>query len=91
MLPPHLAARLDAKGWTVPPVLKWLKKAGGVSEREFARTWNTGIGMVIVVKDLNVPAAIETLTKAGERPLRIGKLVKNTGEGVVMRAMEHWD
>ena len=91
MLPKHLAAEVDVKSWSVPPVLKWLKKAGNVRSREFARTWNTGLGMVIVVKESNIKAAIDTLTNAGEQPIRIGKLTKNAGEGVVLHGMENWD
>ncbi|WPH00782.1 phosphoribosylformylglycinamidine cyclo-ligase-like protein [Acrodontium crateriforme] len=91
MLPKHLAADIDVSTWPVPPVLTWLKKAGGVSHREFARTWNTGLGMVIVVKPSKVDEAIATLTAAGEKPVKIGSLVKMTGEQVILHNTEHWD
>lgn len=91
MLPKHLAADVDVSSWPVPAVLKWLKTAGGVSNREFARTWNTGIGMVIVVKEVDSQAAVDTLTRNGEHPIRIGKLVKKTSEDVVFHGLEHWD
>lgn len=44
MLPKHLAAEMHADKWSVPPVLRWLKSAGKLSEREFATTFNTGLG-----------------------------------------------
>ena len=91
MLPKHLAAEIDASTWPVPDVLQWLKKAGNVSSREFARTWNTGLGMVIAVKEANVAAAIETLSNAGESVHKIGRLVSRTGEGVILQNFEHWD
>lgn len=91
MLPKHLAAEVDASAWPVPDVLQWLKKAGNVSSREFARTWNTGLGMVIVVKEANVAAAIDTLTNAGESVHKIGRLVARTDEGVILRNFDHWD
>ena len=91
MLPKQLAAEIDVRSWTIPAVLKWLKKAGNVSSKEFARTWNTGLGMVIAVSDANAQAAIDALSSAGEQPIRIGKLVKNESEGVVLRGLEHWD
>ena len=50
ILPPHLAASLDASTWEVPAVLTWLRRAGKVTAREFARTWNAGLGMVVVVR-----------------------------------------
>ncbi|KAF2456922.1 phosphoribosylformylglycinamidine cyclo-ligase [Lineolata rhizophorae] len=49
MLPAHLRAELRAGAWEVPGVLRWLKREGGVRAEEFARTWNAGLGMVVVV------------------------------------------
>lgn len=49
MLPKSLAAELDAAFWECPDVLKWLKQAGHVNDHEFARTFNTGLGMILVV------------------------------------------
>ncbi|EME81781.1 uncharacterized protein MYCFIDRAFT_32735 [Pseudocercospora fijiensis CIRAD86] len=91
MLPKHLAAEIDASAWPVPDVLMWLKKAGGVSSKEFARTWNTGLGMVIAVKESQVAAATEALIGEGEKVYRVGKLVSMQGEGVVLKNFEHWD
>nr|OQO05997.1 hypothetical protein B0A51_17948 [Rachicladosporium sp. CCFEE 5018] len=91
MLPKTLAAEVDASTWDVPPVLKWLKKSGVVSDREFARTWNTGLGMVIVVEESKVNAAIDVLRSEGEKVCRIGRLVKYAGEGVVLSKTEGWN
>lgn len=91
MLPDHLAADLDASTWDVPEVLKWFKKKGRVSNREFARTWNTGLGMVIVVTEAHAEEAMQTLAQAGEKPVKVGKLVKKSGEGVILRGTENWD
>ena len=90
MLPQHLAADLDVTSWTVPAVLRWLKRAGNVSDREFARTWNTGLGMVIVVQAAKAQYAIDTLLQAGEKPIRIGTLACNEGQQVLLRGMESW-
>ena len=90
MLPKHLAAELEVSSWPLPPVLKWLKKAGNVSDREFARTWNTGLGMVVVVKADKAQSTIDTLSKAGEEAVCIGRLVKNEGDGVILRKLGHW-
>lgn len=91
MLPKHLAAEIDASTWPVPDVLMWLKKAGNVSSREFARTWNTGLGMVIAVKEGQVAEATKALEGAGEKVYRVGRLVAIKDEGVVLRNFEHWD
>ncbi|EMC97177.1 hypothetical protein BAUCODRAFT_121677 [Baudoinia panamericana UAMH 10762] len=90
MLPKHLAAEIDVSTYTVPPVLKWLKQAGNISDREFARTWNTGLGMVLAVSDAKVDIVTKVLSDAGETPIRIGSLVKNSGDSVLLRKTEDW-
>ena len=65
--------------------------AGGVSEREFARTWNTGLGMVLVVEEGNVQEAIEVLEKAGEKVYTVGKLIAKGGVEVVLKNAEVWN
>jgi homoserine kinase len=90
MLPKHLAADVDVSQWQVPAVLKWLKKAGSVNAREFARTWNTGLGMVLAVSSENVDKACQALESAGEPPVKIGTLIKNAGEQVVLHKTELW-
>jgi homoserine kinase len=99
MLPKHLIAEIDAATWPVPPVLLWLKKAGNVSVREFARTWNTGLGMVIVVKKEKVEEARKVLEEqfgSGERVFVVGELRERgageePGEGVALRGTQGWE
>ncbi|KAF2158216.1 phosphoribosylformylglycinamidine cycl [Myriangium duriaei CBS 260.36] len=90
MLPKTLAAELDAKTWEIPEVLRWLKKAGNVEAREFARTWNTGLGMVLVVAGDKVEETKSTLEAAGEKVFVVGKLTKRGEEEVVVRNMDVW-
>ncbi|KAL8667955.1 MAG: hypothetical protein Q9202_000421 [Teloschistes flavicans] len=90
MLPSHLAASLDAREWSMPEVLKWLKKTGGVEESEFARTFNTGLGMVLVVAADKADVASQELEKAGEKVWRVGQLVERSGEGCTVENMEVW-
>ncbi|XP_072245833.1 trifunctional purine biosynthetic protein adenosine-3 [Leuresthes tenuis] len=49
VLPPELAVDLDASQWSIPSVFSWLHKEGGLSEEEMARTFNCGLGAVLVV------------------------------------------
>ncbi|THX76500.1 phosphoribosylformylglycinamidine cyclo-ligase-like protein [Aureobasidium pullulans] len=91
MLPKTLAAEVDVSAWTVPPVLKWLKEAGNVESREFARTWNTGLGMVIVVSKENAAEAQNVLEEAGERVSVIGKLFTRGEDEVVLKNLESWN
>lgn len=76
MLPTHLRASLDASTWPVPPVLRWLKHAGGLTNDEFARTWNTGLGMVIAVPKERAGEAVALLEREGETVFRVGELVE---------------
>jgi homoserine kinase len=90
MLPDTLAAELDAKTWPVPEVMRWLKQAGRLEDSEFARTFNTGLGMVLVVSEEHAKAATEILQEYGEQVYRVGSLVKKTTEDCTVRNMDVW-
>lgn len=89
MLPDHLRAEVDCETWPLPQVFKWLRKTGELKNEEFARVFNTGLGMVVVVTAENVDEAVRQLESAGEKAYIVGKLIKREGdEGVVLRNME---
>jgi phosphoribosylformylglycinamidine cyclo-ligase len=67
--------------WSVPPVFGWLAKTGGVTADEMLRVFNCGIGMAIVVTD--VDAATELLRNQGESVARIGHIEAGSGEAAV--------
>ncbi|KAF2006375.1 phosphoribosylformylglycinamidine cyclo-ligase [Amniculicola lignicola CBS 123094] len=90
MLPKTLAAELDAKTWPVPAVFKWLKAAGNLENSEFARTWNTGLGMVLVVDANHARQVTEILQEYGEKVYTVGALVKKAEEECVVRNMDVW-
>ena len=91
MLPTSLAAEVDAALWECPDVLKWLKRAGQVSDYEFARTFNTGLGMILVVDPSLVDEAQRQLSDSGERVFRIGHLAPRRVEGCMVQNMERWN
>jgi phosphoribosylamine--glycine ligase/phosphoribosylformylglycinamidine cyclo-ligase len=91
MLPSHLAAEVDVATWSIPPVFKWLKQAGAIANDEFAKTWNTGIGMVAVVKKEDVEQVISDLEASGEKVYTIGKLVSRSGPGCLLKNTSSWD
>jgi phosphoribosylformylglycinamidine cyclo-ligase len=74
-LPDGTVAAL-ATTWPVPPVFKWLAKAGQVEEAEMLRVFNCGVGMAVVVADPDAAAAV--LEAEGETVTRIGTI--ETGE-----------
>lgn len=74
VLPQGLRAALDASRWSMPPVFRWLKTAGGIDDYEFARTFNCGIGMVAVVAPNHADAVAATLIAAGETVYPVGRI-----------------
>ena len=79
VLPATLAAHIDLTNWTPPAVFGWLAKAGRLNDAEMLRTFNCGIGMVIVAKRARVAEVMAALEAAGEAPKIIGQMVVGTG------------
>jgi len=89
VLPAGLGVWLSAASWTVPPVFKWLAKKGGVSSQEMARTFNCGIGMIVIVAPKQADTITKLLTDAGEKVFRIGEVEKNlSGRRVSIQGMD---
>jgi phosphoribosylformylglycinamidine cyclo-ligase len=72
VLPDGTDAIVDANGWQLPPVFRWLKSAGRIEDAEMARAFNCGIGLVIAVAPEKADTAIQKLKAAGEIVSRIG-------------------
>lgn len=73
-LPDALAAEFDWNAWTRPAVFRWLQETGGVPEEDMRRTFNLGIGMVLIVDAGAAGDVITRLEAGGERACVIGKL-----------------
>lgn len=69
----------------LPPVFKWIKHVSGLDDREMLRTFNSGIGMVLIVKADKVTEAKDILKEAGEAVFDLGVLVEGDGEQVEMK------
>lgn len=83
-----LALRLDLKSWTPPAVFPWLAKTGGIEGREMLRTFNCGLGMLVMVKADAVEAVEAALADHGETPVRVGRIEKRTGDAVVFDGLD---
>jgi phosphoribosylformylglycinamidine cyclo-ligase len=79
VLPDDVAADIDASMITLPPMMTWLAAAGGIAADEMARTFNCGIGMVVIVAAEKKDAALRVLTENGESPVVLGSLVPRDG------------
>ncbi|CDZ56079.1 phosphoribosylformylglycinamidine cyclo-ligase [Neorhizobium galegae] len=85
VLPKNLAAEIDLDSIPVPPVFSWLAKTGGVEPKEMLRTFNCGIGMIVVVAPENAQAVADILTGEGEIVVPLGRMVERAeaGPGVI--------
>ena len=71
-----LEARFDWNAWSLPPVFRWLQDVGGVADHELRRTFNCGVGLVLIVDTHDLPDVLEGLVRAGEDAFVIGELAK---------------
>ncbi len=83
VLPDSLSAQVDPDSWNAPQVFKWLEQAGNMTQEEMRRTFNCGIGMIVVVSAERVREVWSAFAAAGEQVHQIGKLVARQPERVV--------
>ena len=79
VMPENTRAQIDASSWQLPPVFQWLQENGNVAQQEMYRTFNCGVGMVLVVNPEDADTAIEMLNAAGESAWRLGEIVSSAG------------
>ena len=75
VLPPGTAARVERASWEVPAIFQWLQRSGGVPDEDMWRTFNMGIGMILVCTPALVDPVLDDLRTRGEHPLLIGEIV----------------
>lgn len=78
VVPKGLATKIDKNSWHIPPMFQWIQHTGGVPESEMFRTFNMGVGMVVVVPQEDVEVALA----AGVGAFVMGEIIQ--GEGVVL-------
>ena len=83
VLPDGLGIEIDLGAWALPPVFEWLIREGGLDRAEALRTFNCGIGMVVIIAPQTAEAAAAGLAEAGETVHRIGTV--GAGKGVSYR------
>ncbi len=83
VLPEGLGAEIDLNAWQLPPVFRWLAEIGDLEEAELLKTFNAGIGMVLVVAPERAEALGALLDEAGEQVFTLGHV--RAGEGLAWR------
>ena len=83
VLPDGVAARINLDALTLRPVFGWLRETGSIAEGEMLKTFNCGVGMVVIVEASARDAVVEALESEGEAVIEMGSLVKRDGDAVV--------
>jgi len=76
VLPKGLGARIALDRIPVLPVFQWLSKAGGIAEKEMLRTFNCGVGMIVVAEPRKAEAVTKVLRREGERVMQLGEIAR---------------
>ncbi|MEJ1096127.1 MULTISPECIES: phosphoribosylformylglycinamidine cyclo-ligase [unclassified Pseudoxanthomonas] len=77
VIPEGLGLDIDVSAWSLPPVFDWLQREGAVENAEMWRTFNCGIGFVLIVSPEQAPALESDLDRLGLAHWRIGQTVKS--------------
>ena len=85
VLPEGLEAVLERRNWQRDPVFDWLQKAGSIESAEMYRTFNCGLGMVVIVPPEHAAAAVKFLAARAETATIVGE-VRAGARGVVIHA-----
>ena len=75
VLPENCQAIVNESAWQWPTLFNWLQQQGNIARDEMYRTFNCGVGMIIVVPADAVATAIEQLNRAGEQAFELGTIV----------------
>ena len=79
VLPEGAGAEIDLDAWDLPGVFRWLAAQGGIDAAEMLKTFNCGIGLILVTAPDQAAVLSEILTAAGETPVRIGTVADTPG------------
>ncbi|XXQ69176.1 phosphoribosylformylglycinamidine cyclo-ligase [Neisseriaceae bacterium B1] len=80
VLPENCVAQIDAQSWELPKLFQWLQQGGNVEAAEMYRTFNCGVGMVVIVSPENADNAEKFLAEQGETVYRLGKIRERVGD-----------
>lgn len=74
ILPENVIAELQYKNWVRPKIFDWLQQNGNIADAEMARTFNCGIGLILVVAAEEVAKLTQILQDHGEKVFQIGEI-----------------
>lgn len=89
ILPEGTAVVIDGDSWPVLPVFPFLKKEGNIDAHEMYRTFNCGIGMLLILNQEDADKAMDILSEQGEKIYRIGYVTKGKKEVTITGGLFH--
>ena len=78
ILSPNLMANINTNTWEMNPIFEWIATRGNISEEEMRKTFNCGIGMVLVIENKNTKETLEILSANGEKAWEIGSIIEGS-------------
>ncbi len=90
VLPDNAQAIIDGNSWQWPIIFNWLQQKGNITSHEMYRTFNCGVGMILVVPADKVKQSLDILTKHGEQAWHIGAIGNKSehAEQVIINGIE---
>ena len=86
VLPHGTAALIDRSAWAVPPIFSWLQRSGSIPDEDMLRTFNMGVGLIIVTgRDQAEPLIDELAARGGHKACVIGEVVRGEPPTVAYR------
>jgi phosphoribosylformylglycinamidine cyclo-ligase len=76
IVPKGLGLRIDWKAWDRPPIFKLIQKVGSVPEEDMRRTFNLGVGLILVVSAREASGVLKSLRAKKESPIIVGEIVR---------------
>ena len=83
VLPENTQAVINKNSWQLPEIFQWLQKNGNVETNEMHRTFNCGVGMVLMTDASDADAIIEVLKANGEEAWQLGTIETGDKEQVI--------
>lgn len=83
VLPEHLSAQINTSSWSLPEVFKWLQTGGNIEQLEMYRTFNCGVGFILVIPKQHADEALTFLKDQGEDAWVIGSVTIRNKDAVV--------
>ena len=85
-VPKNLSVEIDSESWQMPPIFEWLKSHGKILQHDMYRIFNCGIGLVLIVNEVDVDPIMKEISLNDLNSFIIGRVMeKNQKESVVFR------